>query len=122
MKEFRFTLANRPGALAEVATALGAENVNIDGITGAPGGSLVCLVVNNPDRARTVLLELGVVFEEKEALAIDIPNQPGELGKLLGRLAAVGINLDSVYPAVEPNKVILTADDLTEARQTLGAS
>jgi len=114
MKEFRFTLANEPGTLAEVATALGAENVNIDSIVGVPGGSRVCLLADDADKARAVLQELGVTFEEQEALALDLPDRPGELGKLLGRLASAGVNLDSVYPAVAANRVILTGDGIAD--------
>jgi len=124
MKEFRFTLQNQPGALAKVATALGAENVNIDGISGAAAGdkSLIRLVVDDPGLARTALQNLAVSFEEKDALAIDIANRPGELGKLLERVAKVGINVESTYTAVGPNKVVLTVDDLAKAKQTLGVS
>jgi len=47
-------------------------------------------------------------------LALDLPDRPGELGKLLGRLASAGVNLDSVYPAVAANRVILTGDGIAD--------
>ena len=90
MRELRFTLANVPGTLAEVTTVLGKGNVNIDGIVGVPGGSLVCLVVDDTGRARGVLQRLGLTFQEREAVALDLPDRPGELGKLLERLPLGG--------------------------------
>jgi len=112
MRELRFTLANVPGTLAEVTTVLGKGNVNIDGIVGVPGGSLVCLVVDDTGRARGVLQRLGLTFQEREAVALDLPDRPGELGKLLERVASGGINLDSLYPAVVANRVLLTGDGI----------
>ncbi len=120
MKEFRFTLPNQPGTLARTAAAFGEAEVNIEGIVGMPGGRRVSLVVDDEGKARAVLRELGLAFEEMEAWLLDLPNRPGELEKLLERLAAAGVNLDSIYPAVEPNTVILTADSLDKARKILG--
>ena len=121
MKELRFTVENQPGALAKVAAALGEEKINIDGISGTGTGNigLICLVTDNPGKARSVLQELGVAFEEKEAVVIDIPNHPGELGRLLDRLAKEGLNIESSYAAVERNKIVLTVDDVAKAKQLL---
>ena len=121
MKELRFTVENQPGALAKVAAAFGEEKVNIDGISGTGTGDtgLICLVTDNPGKARSVLQKLGVAFEEKEAEVIDIPNHPGELGRLLDRLAKEGLNVESAYAAVERNKIVLTVDDVARAKQLL---
>ena len=121
MKELRFTVENRPGALAEVAAALGEEHVNIDGIAGVEveGTGLIRLVADNPGKARRVLQNLALDFEESEALIIDIPNHPGELATLLGRLASDGINVESCYAGVERNKLVLTVDDVALAKQIL---
>ncbi len=121
MKELRFTVENQPGALAKVATAFGEEKVNIEGISGTATGDtgLICLVTDDPGKASNVLQKLGVAFEEKEAVVIDIPNHPGELGRLLDRLAKEGLNVESAYAAVERNKIVLTVDDVGRAKQLL---
>ena len=121
MKELRFTVENRPGTLAEVAVALGEEHVNIDGIAGVEveGTGLIRLVTDNPGKARRVLQNLALDFEESEALVIDIPNHPGELATLLSRLASDGINVESCYAGVERNKLVLTVDDVALAKQIL---
>ena len=121
MKEFRFSLENSPGALAEVASALGEERVNIEAIAGIGAGEegLIRLVPDNPGKARRVFEGLGIGFEEKEALTIDVPNHPGELATLLRRLAAEGLNVESCYAGVEKNKLFLTVDQVDQAKRIL---
>jgi len=121
MKELRFTVKNQPGTLAKVATALGEERVNIDGIAGVgvEDSGLIRLVTDNPGKARRVLQDLALDFEESEALVIDIPNHPGELAALLDRLANDRINVESCYAGVERNKLVLTVDDVALAKQIL---
>ena len=121
MKELRFTVKNQPGTLAKVAAALGEERVNIDGIAGVgvEDSGLIRLVTDNPGKARRVLQNLALDFEESEALVIDIPNHPGELTALLDRFANDGINVESCYAGVERNKLVLTVDDIALAKQIL---
>ncbi len=66
-----------------------------------------------------ILQSLSVDFEEKEALVVDLPNHPGELASLLGRLSSEGIDVLSCYAGVERNKVVLTVDQVDKAKQIL---
>lgn len=124
MKEFRFDLENRPGALAEVAEAFGEERVNIEGIAGVAGDDkgLIRLVADDAGKARRVLGNLGIAFEEKEALVIDVPNHPGELATVLRRLAEEGLNVESSYAGVERNKLVLAVDQVDQAKRILRIS
>lgn len=121
MKEFRFMVKNEPGALEEVASTLAEQHVNIEGIAGIGLGDngLIRLVTDNPGNTRRVLEDLGAEFEEKEALAINLPNHPGELATLLRRLADDGINVESCYAGVERNKLVLAVDKVAQAKQLL---
>ena len=121
MKEFSFLMGNCPGALVGVAKALGEDHVNIEGIAGLTvlEEGVICLVTDEPGKARKVLRAEGIDFEEREALVIDLPNHPGELATLLGRLKDDRINVLSVYPAVEKSKVILTVDQLDRTKEIL---
>lgn len=121
MKELRFVLENQPGTLARIAVALGEARVNIDGVAAlvASGEGLIRLVADDVGQTKQILQEQGVAFEEKEALVIDTPNHPGELGKLLDRLGAEGLNVESCYTGTDPSRVILTVADLARAKQVL---
>ena len=121
MKEFGFTVKYQPGSLAEVVEALGNERVNIDGIAGiaAQATGFIRLVADNPGKARNALQSLGIDFEEKEALVLDLPNHPSELANLLRRLSSEGIDVLSCYAGVERNKLVLTVDQPDKAKQIL---
>jgi len=121
VKEFSFLVGNCPGALVEIAEALGNDHVNIEGIGGLTvlEEGVIGLVTDDPGKARKVLRTAEVDFEEREALVIDLPNHPGELATLLGRLSTDRINVLSCYAAVEKNRVILTVDQPDRAKEIL---
>jgi len=121
VKEFSFLVGNCPGALVEIAEALGDDHVNIEGIGGLTvlEEGVVGLVTDEPGKARKVLRAAEVDFEEREALVIDLPNHPGELATLLARLSGERINVLSCYAAVEKNRVILTVDRPDRAKEIL---
>jgi hypothetical protein len=121
VKEFSFLIGNCPGALVGIAEALGNEHVNIEGIAGLTvlEEGVVSLITDDPGKARKVLQEKNVDFEEREALVIDLPNHPGELATLLNRLRHDQINVLSCYAAVEKNQVVITVDQLDRTREIL---
>jgi len=99
--DFEIALANRPGAAAEVGEALGVAGVNIEGMCAhASGGEGVMhiLVGEEPAAARSALERLGVVIAaERRVFVISCPDRPGELGRLLRRVAAADLNLVILY-------------------------
>jgi hypothetical protein len=121
VKEFSFLIGNCPGALVEIAEALGNEHVNIEGIAGLTvlEEGVIALITDDPGKARRVLQEKNIDVEEREALVIDLPNHPGELATLLDRLRNDRINVLSCYPAVEKNQVIITVDQLDRTKEIL---
>lgn len=118
MKEFSFILGNNPGALAEVSEALGAEHVNLEAVTGVTvlDEGVIAIVTDNPDKTRKILRAKKIEFEEREALVMALPHQPGQLASILGRLADEGINVLSCYCTVEKNQVVLTVDTVDRAK------
>ncbi len=118
MKEFSFILGNNPGALAEVVEALGAEHVNLEAVAGLTvlDEGVISLVTDNPDKTRKILRAKGVEFDERDALVMSLPHQPGQLATILGRLADEGINVLSCYCTVEKNQILLTVDKVDRAK------
>ncbi len=118
MQEFTFFLGNKPGALLEVAAALAEEKVNIEAIAALTvlDEAVVSMITDAPDRTRKVLKRLGVDYEEREALTLSLPHQPGQLATVLDRLARDGINVLSCYFAAEKNMLVFTVDDLSRAK------
>jgi hypothetical protein len=119
VKEFSFLIGNNPGALVEIASAMGKEHVNIEGIAGLTvlEEGVVSLITGDDSKARKVLKDKGIDFQEREALVIDLPNHPGELGTLLDRLKADHINVLSLYPSVEKHQVVVTVDKVDRTKE-----
>jgi hypothetical protein len=118
VREFSFTIGNCPGALVEIAEALAAEHVNVDGIAGLTvlEEGVIGIVPEDPGKARKILREKGVDFEEREALALNLPHDPGELATILGRLSSEGINVLSLYASFGKHQIVFTVDDIPRAK------
>ncbi len=103
VKQLNVTLDNRAGALAQLCSELAKRAVNISAILASdtrPSGS-VRLLVNQLDVAKTVLGEMGLKFTEEQALAVNVGDRPGSLGKLTRKLAEKGINIEYAYGSIE---------------------
>ncbi len=121
LKEFSFDIGNCPGALVDIAERLGAEHVNIEGIAGLTvlEEGVVGMITSETGTTRKLLRELGIDFEEREGLVLEVPNHPGELAHVLQRLSEDRINVLSVYAGVEKNQLIITVDQTDGAKRIL---
>ena len=66
---FTVRLADRPGSLGQLATALGERSVNITGIAGVAedtDGTLM-LTTSDPTATRAVLAERGIAFDAHDS-------------------------------------------------------
>ncbi len=101
-KQFTISLENRPGALAEVARTLGSAKVNILALLGTAQGASgsVELVVEDARRARKALDDARLTYKETTADEYELPIKPGALADCLGKLAAKGVNLNSICATV----------------------
>src|SRR6266702_1458318 len=98
-KQFTIAVQNRPGAVAEIARALGDAKVNILALLGTAQGTsgAVQLVVEDSRRAKKALAEAKFGYQETTAEEYELPNKPGALAQYLEKLAAKGVNLNSIY-------------------------
>ncbi len=101
-KQFTISLENRPGALAEVARTLGSAKVNILSLLGAAQGTsgTAELIVEDARRARKALDDARITYKETAAEQYELPNKPGALADCLVKLAAKGVNLNSICATV----------------------
>jgi hypothetical protein len=101
-KQFTISLENRPGALADVTRTLGSAKVNILALLGTAQGTsgTVELVVEDARRARKALDDAKVSYQETSAEGYELPNKPGALADCLEKLAAKGVNLNSICATV----------------------
>jgi hypothetical protein len=97
-KQFTISIENRPGAVAEIARTLGNAKVNILALLGTAQGTggTVELVVEDARRAKKALDDAKLTYKETAAEGYELPNKPGALAQYLDKLAAKGINLNSI--------------------------
>ena len=98
-KKFTIAVDNRPGAVAEIARTLGNAKVNILALLGTAQGTsgTVQLIVEDVRRAKMALDEAKLSYQETVAEEYELPNKPGALAQYLDRLAAKGVNLNSIH-------------------------
>jgi hypothetical protein len=103
VNELTVRCENRPGMLAHIATVMGDANVNIRGflLTTSGAKAWVRLVVDHVKKAKAALEDAGLFHAEHVVLHARLPNMPGALGRLAGRLAAKDINITSGYQTSE---------------------
>jgi hypothetical protein len=99
IKQFTVALENRPGAVAEIAKILGDAKVNILALLGSAQGiaGILQIVAEDARRAKKALDDAGLTYAETTAEEYELPNRPAALAEYLAKLAAKGINLNSIY-------------------------
>ena len=127
MNAFLVDLENKPGALADVAEALGAKGINITGVTGATCGDSGRAAITTSDDAatRTALVAIGATFTESEVVEASLSHTPGSLGKAARRLAEAGVNLEAIMPTgMSGNEVTVgfATDNPAKAREVLASA
>jgi hypothetical protein len=103
VKQLSIFLQNQSGRLAEVMGAIGNEGVNIRALSLADtsGFGILRLIVNDIDKAREVLQGKQFTVSETDVIAVEIPDVPGGLAKVLSILGESGINIEYMYAFVE---------------------
>jgi hypothetical protein len=119
MKDLTIALENRPGALAEVAEALGRAGISIEG-GGAwvVNGSCVAHFLVEDEAGAPPALEAAriQILEERHVLAPRLKqNEPGQLGKISRRMAQAGVNIEALY-SDHDHRLILVVDDIDKGR------
>jgi hypothetical protein len=105
-REFAISLEDRPGTLGKLCQALAEERVNILAYQQFPhekGNGSVRLVVDNPDRAKSVLDRQRSNYKETKVAQVKLAHRPGELGRAASRLGDAGININYGYCGTEPS-------------------
>jgi hypothetical protein len=126
-KQFAVTIENRPGAVAEVAKTLGNAKVNILALlaTAQETSGTLQLIVEDTRRAKKALDDARISYKETIAEEIELPNKPGALAQSLEKLAAKGVNLNSIFAtAAKGGKraVVVYAVEAEEAATTTTAA
>ena len=124
MQEFNVSLADKPGELAEVASAVGDQGINILGCLGMGRSTASVTMVTDDEEATTrVLKEMGRDFDVNELILTTLSNKPGALAEMATKLSDEGINIISFYimkMEMDAADVALTTDNPSKTKEILG--
>lgn len=103
IKQISVFLENKSGRLVRVAQVLGDAGINIRGVSIADTSDfgILRLIVDQPDKAIAELKDKGVMATVTEVIAMEIPDVPGGLAKILAYLQDAGINIEYLYSFIE---------------------
>jgi hypothetical protein len=124
MKDVEIRLPDRPGALADMARALGEAGIGIEG-GGAgvvDGRGVGHFLFADEAPAAAVLRDCGVEVVAERPVAMLRLDQalPGQLGLACSQMAAAGVNIVAQY-SDHDHRLVLVADDLAAARSVTEA-
>ncbi len=102
IKQLSIFLENRKGRLKEVTQVLAEAKVNIRALALAESAEfgILRLVVDNPEKARSVLSASGFTVKEQDVFAVEVPDQPGGFYQVVKLLTEADINIDYTYAFV----------------------
>lgn len=99
VKQISIFLENKPGRLFAACKELGDAGINIRALSIADTAEfgILRLIVNNPDKAYTILKEAKFTVTETEVIAVEVTDEPGGLAKVLQIMADAQINIEYMY-------------------------
>lgn len=99
VKQISVFLENKPGQLSEFTKLLEKNNINMHALSlaDAEDFGILRLIVDDSYNTACVLKEAGFVFSITPVLAVEIPDRPGSLVRVLDILGENGVNLEYTY-------------------------
>jgi hypothetical protein len=103
VEQISIFLENKSGRLAEVTSVLSEAGINIRALYLADTADfgILRLIVNDIEKALQVLKDGGFTVVKSGVVAIEIPDRPGGLSKILNTIKDEGINVEYMYAFVE---------------------
>ena len=104
IKQLSVFVENRRGKMADIIELLGSNSIDIRAITLADTNEfgLVRMIVSNPDEAKTILRDAGVMVRTSEAIAVGVTDEPGEFAKATRLIADAGVNIEYLFTLASP--------------------
>lgn len=102
IKQISVFVENKKGRLARITDVLGLEGIDLVALSIADTtnfGIMRC-IVNNPDKAITVLKQNGFTASMTEVIVAEVPDRPGGLASILKMLDEAGISVEYLYSFV----------------------
>ena len=123
VKQISVFVENKAGKMAELTDYLQQHQIDMRALSIAETKDFG-IVRNDPYKTSCILKESGYVSSITPALAVEIPDEPGSLARILKILGDGGVNLDYMYAFLTRKKstayMVLRVADNEKALEILG--
>ena len=92
-------LENRAGQLAEITGILAENGIDLRALSIAETADygILRIIVNNAEKATSILLQNSYILSMTPVLVISVPDQPGGVAPVLAALAEGNIDIEYMY-------------------------
>jgi len=99
IQQISLFLENKPGHLNAICRTLADAKINILTLSLADTQQfgIVRLIVNEWERAKTILEKAGYVVNLREVVAVTVSDRPGGMAELLDVIGKSGVNIEYMY-------------------------
>jgi hypothetical protein len=96
VKQLSVFIENRAGRLAGLTRLLGNAGINIRALSLADTSDfgILRLIVNDLDKAMQVIKEAGYTVSVTDVTAVEVPDEPGGLARILDALEEGNVNVE----------------------------
>ena len=123
-KQFSVFVPNKVGSLAQLSRALAKANINIKALSIVDDldWGIVRLVGDEPEKAKEIFNELGLMYGEGQVVTVQLGNHPGALADLADKLGKKKINIEQAFctAAGEGSLIVLSTTDDKKASSVVG--
>ena len=124
VKQLTVFVENKSGRVSDILEILGKAGIDISALSIADTSDygLMRLIASDPEKAKKVLYDAGVVVKITDALAVPIENRPGGLFDVMKRLKDGGISIEYLYAFVGQKNgeaLVVMKTDNNEKAETL---
>jgi hypothetical protein len=122
-KQLSIFVQNKVGSLAELCDHLAKASINIKALSIVDDleWGIVRIIVDDPEKAKEILHNLGLMYGEGNVLTTELKNHPGALAELANRLAKKKINIESAYATAigEGSLLVMNTTDHKKANSVI---
>ena len=127
IRQISVFVENKPGAMVSITQALGKAGVDLRALSLADTQDfgILRMIVDEPDKARNALKEIGVISKCTDVIAVYIDDKTGGLAEVLKVLSEEELGIEYMYAFLGRTHgkalMVLKADEPEKAIKTLEA-
>jgi hypothetical protein len=125
VKQISIFVENKMGRLLAISEVLAKNDIDISALSLADTEDygVLRLIVSDPNKAKAVLNESGVICKINDVLAVALEDRPGGFNDALKILSENGVDVKYMYASLSHEKgkaiMILRVDDVEKANKLI---